>query len=406
MLDSEEAARRLGVKVSTLYVYVSRGLLTSHRIGGGRRSYFELEEVERLAQHSRESSRTEMRLATVATSITQITAAGPLYRGVPAVELATTHIYESAAEWLWRCSPQPWQPLGLELPAGLPARDAIRCAVSVAAAADPLRGDRRPEAVQLAARRLIVSVVEALPSATRAVGPARSIAELLASRLGTRRRGEEVVRALDAVLVVLADHELATSTIAVRLAASTRADLYDAMLAGLGVLGGPLHGANSELAHGLLARCVELGAPGAVDEELRWRDRLPGFGQVVYPAGDPRFAVLREHFDSLAGDSERHALDTLIEVAMSHGLPLPNVDLALGAIVLALGAPKEAGQTLFTVARLAGWVAHYLEELGEDALRFRTRAVYVASAGLPAEASGEAPAIAEETAKGHRIRDF
>ena len=91
--------------------------------------------------------------------------------------------------------------------------------------------------------------------------------------------------ALDAALVLLADHELATSTVAVRVAASTRADLYDAVSAGLGTLGGPLHGGASQLAHSLLVDAERLGPDRALNEILRWQGMLPGFGHTVYQAG-------------------------------------------------------------------------------------------------------------------------
>ena len=66
----------------------------------------------------------------------------------------------------------------------------------------------------------------------------------------------------------------------------------------------------------------------------------------------------------------------LIELARDHDVPAPNVDLALAAVTWATGMPTDAGRTIFTIARVAGWTAHYLEELGERPLRFRARAVY------------------------------
>ena len=71
---------------------------------------------------------------------------------------------------------------------------------------------------------------------------------------------------------------------------------------------------------------------------------------------------------------------TVVELAAAHDIPLPNVDLGLAALVWALDLPADAGHTVFAVARVAGWTAHYLEELAERPLRFRARAVY-ATAG-------------------------
>jgi citrate synthase len=389
MLETEEAARRLGVKPATLYAYVSRGLLESHRGPDVRRSLFDADEVERLARRSRPGRQSETRLASVTTSVTQLhDESGPAYRGRPATSLALTSPYEDVAELLWGGDPAPWRPwsgLPLVPPTGLADADRLRWAVVMAGAHDPLRADHRPEAVRSAARRLVAAMVGALspPSADRIValhlgdGVDRpgAVAALLAARLCPHPT-VDVVRAVNAVLVLLADHELATSTVAARVAASTRADLYDAVMAGLSTVAGPLHGGAPVLAWRFLADAERIGARRAIDETLRWSPHLPGFGHAVYRDGDGRFTVLRDVFDSLASEEQRTLLTSLIDLARTHGFPMPNVDLGLAATVWATGMPQDAGRTLFTVARVAGWTAHYLEELDERPLRFRARAVY------------------------------
>src|SRR5580700_5841107 len=103
MLSTEEAARRLGVKVPTLYAYVSRGTLQSHRDPGGRGSLFDLADIEALAARSRGGRQTATRLATVTTGVTQLDLElGPLYRGTPATELALSAPFEAVAELLWQ----------------------------------------------------------------------------------------------------------------------------------------------------------------------------------------------------------------------------------------------------------------------------------------------------------------
>jgi citrate synthase len=263
----------------------------------------------------------------------------------------------------------------------------------MAGAAEPLRADRRPEAVHRVGSTLIGAAVEALdrPSGGRPAAPlrlddGRTVPDTLAGRLAERftpAPTAPVVRALNAALVLLADHELATSTLAVRLAASTRADPFDAVLAGLGVLGGPLHGGASELVVELLTEAAQRGPGPALDGALRWRQMAPGFGQVLYPDGDPRATALLPLVDKIAGTAQRRVIRALVDVAAEQGLAPPNVDLALGALAGSLHGPGDAGHTVFTVARLAGWLAHYLEELVEPALRFRARAVYAAPQSPP-----------------------
>jgi len=193
----------------------------------------------------------------------------------------------------------------------------------------------------------------------------------------------DAVRAVNAALVLLADHELATSTVAVRVAASTRADPYDAVLAGLGTIGGPLHAGASRLVHDLLADAAERGPEPALDDALRFSGHAPGFGHTLYPGGDPRATRLAE-LSRRAGEARaRRVVDGVVDAAARQGLPLPNIDLALGSLGWTLGATGDFGETVFTVARMAGWVAHYVEELAEPPLRFRARAVYARTAADP-----------------------
>jgi citrate synthase len=400
MLESAEAARRLGVKLATLYAYVSRGVLVSHPAPEGRGSLFAAEDVEALAKRSRGGRTTETRLATVVTSTTQLRDDGPVYRGVPATELATTAPYEEAAELLWRGDPSgaPWEPAALRPPAGLGASDRLRWAVVMAGAGDPLRSDLRPASVIAVARRLVATMVDVLPgpgagagaraalgagAAPRPVAPLvlgdsrweHTVAGTLTARLAPEP-DTDLVRAVNAALILLADHELATSTVAVRVAASARADLYDAVLAGLGVVAGPLHGGASQLAYGLVRDAEALGPERALDETLRWQHRLPGFGHSVYRGDDPRFTVLKGLVDDLWPADRGEVLDALLALAAERAIPGPNVDLGLAALSRAAGMAEDGGRTIFTVARVAGWTAHYLEELEERPIRYRARAVY------------------------------
>ncbi len=392
MLESEEAARRLGIKVNTLYAYVSRGLLVSHPSPTGRRRLFDVEDVERLARRSRESRTIETRVATITTSVTQLTELGPCYRGRPAVELARSGCFEDAAEVVWGTdrsgdptADRRWTALPIgRPPAAYSPLDRIRWAVLGAGAADPLRSDVRPEKVLRTARHLVATAVDVLDPVAEpraAMGPAGDgagggrLGSLLSDRLAPRVT-PSVVRAVDTALVVLADHELATSTMAVRLAASTRADVYDAVLTGLSTLAGPLHGGASPNAYALLEAVRRHGVRRGLDDTLRWQGRLHGFGHSVYRDGDPRFPVLWERFGELARPDDRRLADELVDLAAREDVPFPNVDLALAAIAWASGMAPGAGQVLFMVSRIVGWVAHYLEELGERPLRYRARAVY------------------------------
>jgi citrate synthase len=221
---------------------------------------------------------------------------------------------------------------------------------------------------------------------TDVVGPAppqgdasASLAARLAARLAPTSSASSSsvpAAAVNAALVLMADHELATSTVAVRVAASVRSDPYDALLAGLATLAGPLHGGASQQAYELLVVAERDGAARALNDVLREQGRLPGFGHTVYRSGDPRFAALMELAEPLLSQDRRAIVDEVIALATAHDVPLPNCDLALAALSWGTGMPPDTGRTIFAVARVAGWAAHYIEELTEPPVRFRARAVY------------------------------
>lgn len=374
MLTSEEAARRLGVKLTTIYAYVSRGLLVSHRSADGRRSLFDVAAVESLARRNRPSNRPEGRLATVATSVTELRPEGPAYRGRPAIELAATEPFEAVADLLWQAQPGPWQAAAIGRPPVTSMGDRLRWAVVMSGSSDQLRSDLREVAVAAAARTIISTMVAALADNPSPLsGP---IAGRMAGQLSSKPT-EPLVDAIRVALVLLADHELATSTVSVRMAASTRSDVYDAVLSGLGTVMGPLHGGASRQAHLLLEDAGRRTSASALDDVLRWQGLAPGFGHFLYQEPDPRFVALLPFVERCGTKDRLEVVGSLLALAKERGLPAPNVDLGLAALTFASGMDAEAGATLFKVARVAGWVAHYLEELAEAPLRYRARAVYV-----------------------------
>jgi citrate synthase len=380
MLQSEDAARRLGIKLSTLYAYVSRGLLVSHRSADGRRSLFDLDDVERLARRARANQRDDGRLATVTTSLTQLRDDGPNYRGHRATELAASMSFEAVADLFWAAEPGPWEPVPLGPLPAVTESDRLVWAVLVAAGADPTRTDIRRAAVVGAGRRVVSTMVAALPALAEQ-GPVDHdfpVAGALTARLAPGA-SPSLVRAVNAAMVLLVDHELATSTLAVRVAASVRADPYDALLAGLSTVAGALHGGASPLVHALLVEAERVGPVRAVDEAMSGQRLLPGFGHPIYRFGDPRLDVLLGCVADVASPAAMGLVSSISELARARQLPAANVDLALGALTFAGGMAPSAGRTIFTIARVVGWLGHYLEELQERPLRYRARAVYAAA---------------------------
>jgi len=270
------------------------------------------------------------------------------------------------------------------------------------AATDSLRLQLDPSAVLAAARSLIAGMVDCLPvpptsgsAPPRAAltdqtpatsfapsGPGTPIAERLWSRLCDRRPAPELLRALSAALVLLADHELAASTLAARVAASVRADPYAVVGTGLGAMSGALHGGASLGAETLIAAARgPQDVSRVVGELLRRGEKIPGFGHFVYRGGDPRAVVLLGLVRRAAPKSGQLAVaEAVLAEVRRKSLPAPNIDFAVAILARVAGMVTGAGEAVFAVARTAGWIAHALEAYAGGG-PLRPRAVYT---GRPA----------------------
>ncbi|MEQ8438433.1 MAG: citrate/2-methylcitrate synthase [Ilumatobacter fluminis] len=374
MIGSAEAARLLGVSKPTLYAYVSRGLVERHTAVDGRTSLYPREQIERLATRGRSKAPVERPSIDVkiGSSITLLDDVTLRYRGHEVAELARTRSFEQVGELLWTGDlpgrPVVW-PLDraqldrcLDVATPLVGRSAV---AAMGAASHALSASSTGSESGGDAARAVAAIAPTLVGGPRR-GP---VAERL-TKAYVRRPSPELVAAVDRALVLLADHELATSTLAVRVACSVRADPFAAIAAGLSVVSGRLHGGASVETADLVARAEVDGAAATVAALLDQGRRLPGFGHSVYRRGDPRVAPLLEAVRSVPGADRTIALvDDMIAEAGRRLAHLPNVDLALGALLHAGGFPADA--PLFAVARLAGWGAHYDEEAAERPVRFR-----------------------------------
>ncbi|MFD7921451.1 citrate/2-methylcitrate synthase [Streptomyces sp. NPDC059740] len=393
-LTTQEAARRLGVKPETVYAYVSRGQLSSRRVPGGRGSTFDAREVDALAHRSaqREPARRSPELV-FRTAVTLIEDDRCHLRGVDVTALARHRTFEEVACWLWTGEPHPGARLTspatalraaraavAALPVGGGPVDRLQAAVTAAAAADPLRFDLSPGAVAGTARALLPVLVDALPAVAENAPPpdaSAPLVERLWPKLTSLAPHAAGLRALQAAMVLLVDHDLAASTLAARVAASVRAHPYAVVSAALGALDGPLHGAASGSAHGMLVAVGERGAGEVVAEHLRSGRPVPGLGHRVYRGEDPRAVCL---FALLADDPRAAAplaaAREVVETASRDSGLHANVDLALAVLTVAYDMPATGGETLFALARTAGWIAHAVEEYRESPLRLRPAGRY------------------------------
>lgn len=205
----------------------------------------------------------------------------------------------------------------------------------------------------------------------------------------------EVVRALDLIFLLHADHEQNCSTATVRMVASSQANLFACAAAGVCALWGPLHGGANQAVVEMLEQIHREGDDGskfiAAAKDKTSGRRLMGFGHRVYKNYDPRAKIIKQACDNLL--SVMHVADPLLDIAKKleeaamqdsyfvERKLYPNVDFYSGIIMRALGIPVEMFTVIFAIGRMPGWIANY-KEIAEDAKGriYRPRQVYTGRA--------------------------
>ena len=391
-MSAAQAAARLGVKRATLYAYVSRGVLT-RMPGRGKASAFDPVEVERVATRGRRAVGTKPQTLLVETALTDVRDDAIEFRGRSVLALAAEGPFERVAQWLWGVGDDVAEPsafvaqraavaLARAVQAGLPEDtvplERLRVIGVVLGSTDPLRYETSQGAVIATARTLLAGMIESLPRIGRELASQHGLAARLWPRLSAAQPNAARLHVLDYAMSLCADHALSPSTLAVRIAAAQRADPYAVVQTGLGALSGALHGAASLLAEELIAEVEAGGDPSQViGARLRRAERIPGFGHALHPAGDPRAPALLARVSSAFAQRPALAASTaLITVMRARGLPAPNVDFALASLARAARMTRGASEAIMALARVAGWIAHALEEYAAPT-RFPSRALYV-----------------------------
>jgi citrate synthase len=201
-----------------------------------------------------------------------------------------------------------------------------------------------------------------------------------------------MVKALDQLLILHADHEQNCSTSTVRLVGSSQANLFASVSAGINALFGPLHGGANQAVLEMLEQIQAHG--GNVDEFVRKVKnkedgvKLMGFGHRVYKNYDPRAAIVKKTADEILGKLGKR--DELLDIAMKleqvalsddyfvERKLYPNVDFYTGLIYKAMGFPTRMFTVLFALGRLPGWIAQWREMIEDPETKIgRPRQVYV-----------------------------
>jgi citrate synthase len=201
----------------------------------------------------------------------------------------------------------------------------------------------------------------------------------------------DLVKALNLLFILHADHEQNASTSTVRLAGSTGANPYACVAAGIAALWGPAHGGANEAVLNMLAEIGTVeNVPKYIAKAKDHNDpfRLMGFGHRVYKNFDPRATIIRKTCHEVL--SKMHKNDALFELALAveqaalkdeyfiEKKLYPNVDFYSGIIYKALNIPVDMFTVMFAIARTAGWVSHWLEMMEDPAMPIgRPRQLYV-----------------------------
>lgn len=367
-LTAEQAAKRLGVSVSTLYAYVSRGLLRSEPGNGRRQRLYRVEEIEALLERKTERAQADRALAGALSwgeplcdsALTLIHDGELFYRGQNVCELATQSCLEEVIALLWG-DYRPDRTLSAPDVDDAPPFERFRIALPLLQQGDPRAFDLRPEGIRYSGSRILHALVQLAGGKGDSTELAARLAEGWAP--GCRR-------ALEAALILCADHELNVSAFTARCVASAGATPYDVVTAGMAALSGHRHGGHCAKVEGLLRETQHAGAREVVLRRMKEGAELGGFSHQLYPEGDPRAACLLNLLEEVPPECRElrdHAWD-LLQVR-------PNIDFALVALSQKLGLPEGSALALFALGRTVGWLAHAIEQVSSGSL-IRPRARY------------------------------
>ncbi len=270
----------------------------------------------------------------------------------------------------------------------------LRTVVSALGAHDEHESESSPDALMQKARRLTASmptIIAAWERVRNGQEPVAPRADLdLAANFLYMLKGSEPnqteVEAVDAYLILLADHGMNASTFSARVTAGTLADMYSAVTTAIGTLKGPAHGGANEKA---MQQFLEIDSLENVEQwfedALANERRVMGIGHRVYKVEDPRATILRECSRALAEKvGERKWFDIaskLEQLARSHPYFIErnlyaNVDFYSAVVLYQVGIPVDQFTPLFAMSRVAGWTAHVMEQWADNRL-IRPRGEYI-----------------------------
>ncbi|MCT7948336.1 citrate synthase [Ancylothrix sp. C2] len=208
--------------------------------------------------------------------------------------------------------------------------------------------------------------------------------------LTEREPDELAARVFDVCLILHAEHTINASTFSARVTASTLTDPYAVVASAVGTLAGPLHGGANEEVIDMLEEIGSVENVRAyVDKCVAGKSKIMGFGHRVYKVKDPRATILQSLVEQLFAKfgSDKYydialELEKVVAEKLGHKGIYANVDFYSGLVYRKLGIPTDLFTPIFAIARVAGWVAHWKEQLGENRI-YRPTQIYTGSHNAP-----------------------
>ena len=182
---------------------------------------------------------------------------------------------------------------------------------------------------------------------------------------------KKILNAFEASMTLYAEHSFNASTFSARVITSTTSDLYSAVTGAIGALKGPLHGGANEQVMYVLQELEKVDDVGVwLDEQLKAKRKIMGFGHRVYKNGDSRVPTMQGYLEELAVDGDYGGLlskqKELAELMKSEKGILPNLDYPAGPAYHVMGFDIPVFTPIFVMSRIVGWSAHVMEQLGDN----------------------------------------
>lgn len=391
-LTAQEAAEELGVKIGTIYAYVSRGLIRSQASAAGQRNRLYLrEDINRLLIRRQ----TRINLDPMSDDVLQFAAPvlesefsliedGKLYYcGIPIEEVTSMLAAEELAALFWsgdaanarslfdhrrHPSAGKYRRMLLDLDIDRSIRFSLptfQIVLPLAMADDPIAYDMRPGSIALSGAR-ILHLLTAVASGD--VRENLGLAQML--QRGWRPHDEAAVRFFNMVLTICADHEVKLATFAARVVAALGATPYSVINAGITSLSGPQQGGYTESVEAFLD---EVNRPENAESVICARMRrnesfpVPGFHNPLYPEGDPRARLL------LGGlfDQYPESLPLILARSIQRSVyqlrgERPKMEFALAVFRRHFELPPSSTLGIFALGRIIGWIGHAIKQYGSN----------------------------------------